>query len=271
MPEAPDLEAYAAYVRRHLLGRRATEARALVPPVVKSGREHLSGLVGRALVDASRRGKHLRLDFEGGPVLLVHPMLAGRFCHLPHEAPLRPRTALVIAFDDGADLRLRDDKLLSRVYVFPDGAQAEQALAPRPDQGPDALDPDLSPDVLLARLRGQRGRLKALITGERLVSGIGNAYADEVLFEAGISPLRPADRVSAEEASRLLEAMRRVLVEATAIVLARMEREGLPDEEYRDHLRVHRRGGQPCPRCGTAIAEVVSGGRVTSYCPRCQP
>ena len=107
MPEAPDLEAYAAYVRRHLLGRRVTEARAIVPPVVKSGRELLPDLVGRALVDASRLGKQLRLDFEGGPALLLHPMLTGRLQHLPHDAPRQPRIALVLTFDDSSDLRLR--------------------------------------------------------------------------------------------------------------------------------------------------------------------
>ncbi len=267
MPEAPDLEAYAAYVRRHLAGRRVTDARAIVPPVVRSGRELLPGLVGRALVDASRLGKQLRLDFEGGPALLLHPMLTGRLQHLPHDAPRQPRTALVLTFDDGSDLRLRDERLLARVHLYPDGS----ALAPPPHQAPDALDPALTPDDLWQRLQRQRGKLKALITGEKLVSGIGNAYADEVLFAAGISPFRPADRVSPHEAGRLLAAMRRVLLQAAAIVLERMEREGLPEDEYRDHLQVHRRGGQPCPRCGETIVEVLTGGRVTSYCPRCQP
>jgi formamidopyrimidine-DNA glycosylase len=267
MPEAPDLEAYAAYIRRRLAGQRVTEAKAIVPVVLKEGRQHLPALVGRALTDASRLGKQLRLDFQGGPVLLLHPLLTGRLQHLPHDAPRQPRTALVIAFADGSDLRLRDERLLSRVHLYPDGA----ALPPRPEQAPDALDPALHAEALWQRLWGLRGRLKALITGERLVSGVGNAYADEVLFAAGLSPFRPAQEVTPQEAGRLLEALRHVLGQATAIVLERMEREGLPEDEYRDHLQVHRRGGQPCPRCGTAIAEVLTGGRVTSYCPRCQP
>ncbi|HXG42648.1 MAG TPA: DNA-formamidopyrimidine glycosylase family protein [Dehalococcoidia bacterium] len=266
MPEAPDLEAYAAYIRRRLVGQEVTEARALIPVVVKVGRELLPSLAGRSLTDASRLGKQLRLDFADGPLLLLHPMISGRLLHLPHEAPFRPRTALVLAFADGTDLRLWDDRLLSRVHVYPDGTALSAPAAPVPD----ALDPSLTPEGLWQRLQALRGKLKALITGEKLVSGIGNAYADEVLFAAGLSPFRPAQDVTPQEAQRLLEAMRRVLQEATATVLGRMEREGLPEEEFRDHLQVHRRGGQPCPRCGETIAEVLTGGRITSYCPRCQ-
>ncbi|MCS7277204.1 MAG: hypothetical protein NZ695_09365 [Dehalococcoidia bacterium] len=267
MPEAPDLEAYAAYIRRHLAGQKVVEAKALIPPVVKTGGELVPSLIGRALTDASRLGKQLRLDFGDGPVLLLHPMISGRLLHVPRETPRRPRTALVLAFADDTELRLWDERLLSRVHIYPDAS----ALAQPPGQAPDALDPALTPESLWQRLQNQGGRLKALITSEKLVSGIGNAYADEVLFAAGLSPFRPARDLTFDEAARLLAAMRHVLQQSAAAVLQRMEREGLPEEEFRDHLQVHRRGGQPCPRCGETIAEVLSGGRVTSYCPRCQP
>ncbi len=270
MPEAPDLEAYAAYLAPRLAGHRVVEAKALVPPVVKAGRGLLPALSGREVVAISRLGKHLRLDLSDGPLVLVHPMLTGRFHLVPREEKRRPRTALALAFDHGLELRLWDERLMSRVYVLAGEGEVARVLPPRPEQGPDALDPALTPQALRERLRGQRSQIKALMVSEKLVSGIGNAYADEVLFAAGISPFRKGGELGEQEVERLFQAMREVLNTAAHTVLERMEKEGLPDEEYRDHMQVHRRGGQPCPRCRTPIAETVSGGRVTSYCPRCQ-
>jgi len=270
MPEAPDLEAYAAYLGPRMVGRRVAAAKAIVPPVVKAGRELLPALTGREVRAVGRHGKHLRLELAGEALVLVHPMLEGRFHFLPAEAPRRPRTVFALALDDGMELRVWDERLMSRIYVAEGEEGMRRALPPRPDAGPDALDPALTTAALRPRLRGQRSRIKALIVSEKLVSGIGNAYADEVLFAAGISPFRRADTLSDEEVERLLGAMREVLAAGAREVLAMMERYGLPDEEYRAHMKVHRRGGQPCPRCGTPIAETTSGGRVTSYCPRCQ-
>lgn len=266
MPEAPDLEAYAAYIGRRLQGKRLLAARVLIPPVLKEGRERLADLTGRSLAAVARHGKQLRLDFQGGPLLLVHPMLSGRFqlCH--HDEPLRPRTALLLTFEGDCDLRLWDEKLLSRAYVLP----GPHALPVGRERAPDVLSPHLTAEELWRRLSGQRASLKSLIVREKVVAGLGNAYADEVLFAAGLSPFRPGGEVDRQEAERLLQAIREVLGEATAQVLTEMERHGLPEDEYRAHLRVHRRGSQPCPRCSAAIQEVTSGGRITSFCPVCQ-
>jgi len=102
------------------------------------------------------------------------------------------------------------------------------------------------------------------------VAGIGNAYADEILFAAGLHPYRKRTELSAEDESRLHQAIRSVLGQAAAIVTDRMEKEGLPLDEYRDHLKVHRRGGQPCPNCGSPITEITAGQRITSFCRHCQ-
>jgi formamidopyrimidine-DNA glycosylase len=270
MPEAPDLEAYAAYLAPRLLGRRVVEAKAIIPPVVKAGRELLPSLRGRELRGIARQGKHLRLVLEGDMVVAIHPMLSGRFHLVPAQEPRRPRTVFALGLDDGMELRLWDQGLTSRIYVAQGEGGLAKALPPRADAGPDALSPELTSQRLWERLRGHRGHIKSLIVSEKLVSGIGNAYADEVLFAAGINPFRPAAEMGLGEAERLLQAMRQVVREGTQEVLAMMERHGLPDEEYRGHMKVHRRGGQPCPRCGANIVDVVKGGRVTSYCPSCQ-
>jgi formamidopyrimidine-DNA glycosylase len=102
------------------------------------------------------------------------------------------------------------------------------------------------------------------------VAAIGNAYADEILFAAGIHPYRKRVELPSEAEGRLYHAIRSVLGEATAIVTERVEKEGLPVDEYRDHLKVHRRGGQPCPKCGSPISEITSNQRITSFCRHCQ-
>ena len=124
--------------------------------------------------------------------------------------------------------------------------------------------------MFLERLRPYRGQIKNVLTTERFVAGIGNAYADEILWEAGIHPYRKRTELSAESLGRLYRALRSVLAWATPIVVERMEKDGLPASHYRDHLRAHRRGGQPCPRCGSAISEITAGQRITSFCRRCQ-
>jgi len=120
------------------------------------------------------------------------------------------------------------------------------------------------------RLRKYRGQVKTVLTTEQCVAGIGNAYSDEVLWEAGVHPYRRRAELSDDKLRDLFRAVRSVMDWATPIVVARMEAEGLPDDHYRDHLRVHRKGGQPCPRCGTRISEITAGQRITNFCRKCQ-
>lgn len=270
MPELPDLEGYRAYFNRRLPGRRIQEARVTIPIVVRAPREEFARrLSGRVMGPVGRRGKYLLFALEGGELLVVHPMLAGRFQYCPAQEKRQPKTAFVLALEGGEELRYYDERVMGKAYLASEDDLPEQV--PRwAEMGPDAMSHELGEEEFVSRLRGRQGQIKNILLNEQVVAGIGNAYADEILWEAGIHPFRRRSELSEEELARLYGAMRRVLAWATEVVAQRMEAQGLPVDEYRDHLRVHRRGGQPCPRCGTRISEITAGQRVTSFCRTCQ-
>lgn len=270
MPEIPDLEGYRAYFNRRLPGQAVDSAEAVIPWMVRTGgqafQEGLPGLVFRPV---QRRGKMLLFPFASGDVLAVHPMLTGRFQYCPREEKRRAFTAWIIRLADGNDLRYFDERRMGRAYLVRENELA--AKVPRwAEMGPDLMDPSLSADEFVARLKSMRAQIKSVITNERCIAGIGNAYADEVLWEAGIHPYRKRTDIPDEALAQLFHAARKVMEWATPIVSQRMEDEGLPVDHYRDHLRVHRKGGQPCPRCGHKITEITSGQRVTNFCRQCQ-
>ena len=175
----------------------------------------------------------------------------------------------MLALSNGMELRYFDDRLMGKAYL----ARREELADRVPrwaEMGPDAMSAELTEEEFVRRLKAYRGQIKNVLTTERCVAGIGNAYSDEVLWEAGIHPYRKRTELGDEALGRLHRAVRSVMEWATPIVSERMETEGLPSDHYRDHLRVHRKGGQPCPRCGTAISEITAGQRITDFCRKCQ-
>ncbi len=132
------------------------------------------------------------------------------------------------------------------------------------------MDPALTLEVYKERLRKHSGQIKGILVNAKFVAGVGNAYADEILWEARIHPYRKRTMISDEEQTALYNATHSVLEWAGEVVAEKMT-ESLDYSEWRDHLRVHRRGGQPCPRCGTTISEITAGQRITSFCRQCQP
>jgi formamidopyrimidine-DNA glycosylase len=162
-------------------------------------------------------------------------------------------------------LRYHDAKDMGKVYLTRD----LQQLPGFASLGPEATDPALTPEVWRQRLRGQRAEIKRVLTKQSFVAGIGNAYADEICWRAGIYPFRRRASLSDEEAMRVYEAMRSVLVEAIENLQERVG-ESL-DVEVRDFLAVHGKAGETCPRCGGTISEVKRERRATHFCRTCQP
>jgi formamidopyrimidine-DNA glycosylase len=272
MPELPDLTIVAEILSRHLAARRITAACEMRPLVVRPlryGDTAASFLVGRAVAGVRPRGKFLLLALDGGTAVAVNCMLAGRLrlCP-PNDRPrVRDYFAATFAGDDGPplDLRYHDVKGMGKVYLTPD-----PALIPGfSELGPDALDPALTAEEFAARLRRFTGEIKGILTREGLVAGIGNAYADEILFRAGLYPFRKRPSLSAIEIAGLYAAMRAVLSEAVETLRMRMGDD--PETELRDFLQVHNRVGQPCPRCGHPISRVTLAQRFTDFCRECQP
>lgn len=272
MPELPEVETIRCQLLPLVSGRAIVDAwlspeAPRLPAFPPDAGAFASLLVGRRLLSVERRGKYLLFPLDDGHTWIVHLRMTGALVHSSAGAVedrfLRARFRL----DDGCHLYYRDVRKLGRMWVVADPAQVVGKLGPEP------LSEGLSAAALLAALRGRRAPIKALLLDQGTLAGLGNIYADEALHEAAISPLRPAGSLTPEEAERLCQAIRRVLAGATrhggtsfwAYLDARGER-----GQHQLHVRVYRRQGQPCPRCGAAVARVRVGGRSCHYCPACQ-
>ena len=270
MPELPDLTVVAEELARRVAGRRVIEADAPAAILARATPEEIASLAGTTVGTALRRGKFLLLPFERdgdeARVLAANPMLAGRFWLVPHGERVRARTGLRLRLEDDIDLRYVDREMLGKLYlVTPDGFDAIPGWA---EMGPDADDPSLTLEAFRARIRRHPGELKPLLRNSRFVAGIGNAYSDEILWEARLSPLRKRSGLSDDQVAELYHAMRRVLAEAVERI-----RESVPpniETQDRSFLKVHLRGGEPCPRCGRELRQ-IGGREATTFCRTCQP
>lgn len=270
MPELPFLTVLAENLRPAVTGRTIADVLVRGVSVLKTADPPVDSLRGRRVIGVRRRGKVLLLDCAGDLVLGVHLMRNGRLRLVPRGTGRQGKDlALILAFDDGPDLQLVElgTKKAASVWVWRTGEAA--AAAPLAGLGPEPLTPEWTPDALARRLAGVRVRLKGFLTTQRHVAGIGNAYADEILWEARLSPQAMTDALGADEVARLHGAAETVL--RRAIDAHRYLLDGrLPTREPVEHLAVHRHGGEPCPRCGTAVAVIYYEERETYYCPGCQ-
>jgi formamidopyrimidine-DNA glycosylase len=267
VPELPDLEVIREYLDPRLAGVGVEAAEVCRPLVVRNllGGDPAAQLTGRRFLGARRRGKFLLLPFADGATMAVNPMLFGR---VRLGLPLgrhRTRDALVLRLDNAQELRYHDAKDMGKVYLV-----SELGQVPTLDElGPEATDPELTAEAFVARLRRHVGEIKGILTNQSFVAGIGNAYADEILWHARLYPFRRRPTLDAEELARLYEGTRAVLLEAIQTLRERIG--DAIDVEVRDFLAVHGRAGQPCPRCGTAISRVTRERRDTDFCRQCQP
>jgi formamidopyrimidine-DNA glycosylase len=267
MPELPDLEVIREYLAPRLSDVAIEVADVRRPLLIRNllGGDAVEHLAGRRLTGAGRRGKFLLLPFDDGTSLVINPMLAGRIRYGKPLGRHRKRDALVLRLADGSELRYHDAKVMGKVYLTADLDQIPTFAA----LGPEANDPELTLDLFQERLRRFRGEIKGVLTNQTFVAGIGNGYADEICWRAGIYPFRRRPSLDAEEIARLHEAMRSVLAEAIDTL---RERVGAAiDVEVRDFLAVHGKAGQPCPRCGFDISKVTRSRRTTNFCRTCQP
>jgi formamidopyrimidine-DNA glycosylase len=286
VPELPDLAILADVFDAAVAGRRVTAVRVGDPLVLRATPAQAATLEGRAVQAVGRRGKHLVFRLEEVD-LWAAPMLSGRFAlALPGVARPRSAVALVLgpqlarprdpvpwvagaawlpAADDAMEVRYLDPTRMGKLYLAPTGELA--GVPGLAELGPDADDPDLTLEAWMARIRRHPGELKGLLRNQAFVAGIGNAYSDEILWEARLSPFRRRASLAGEEVAALYAATRSTLAAAIDVL-----RERVPptfEKQVRDHLRVHLRGGQPCLRCGATVSQ-VGGREATSYCRACQ-
>jgi formamidopyrimidine-DNA glycosylase len=289
VPELPDLALVVEAFHAALAGRSVVRAEAPGPLSLRGTPAELAALVGQRLVGVRRRGKFVTFELDRDRVV-VNAMLTGRFQLAPPGSKLPASTAVILGFGtrervppnaarwtrgatwlaangDLVDVRYRDPSQMGKVYVMPAGVER-----PIPglevDQGPDADDPALTIERWRERIRRHPGELKSLLRNQAFVAGIGNAYSDEILHAARLSPFRKRASLAPEEIDALYAATRETLANAVAILRKRVP--PTFETQVRDFLAVHLRAGQACPRCGTRISQVSSRGESTSWCRGCQ-
>jgi formamidopyrimidine-DNA glycosylase len=268
VPELPEVEALAAFLRENAVGHVLTRVDLAAVQAIKTFDPPLSALGGLEITGASRHGKFLDLDVSGLH-LVVHLARAG-WLHwrtgLP-TAPPKPGQgplALRAHLDDGDGFDLTEQGTRKGLAVYVVRSPSEVPGIAR--LGPDAMEVDR--EQFAALLKGKSGQLKGALTEQSLISGIGNAYSDEILHAARLSPFKMADKLSDAEVVRLYDAMRTVLTDALERQLG--QKAATMKGEKRSGLKVHARTGLPCPVCGDTVREVSFADTSLQYCPTCQ-
>ena len=240
--------------------------------IIGSPEQFAAELEGRTIVSVQRKGKVLALELEAenGPprYLLVRLGMTGQFTVLARETPLEPHTHVLLALGDREELRFRDVRRFGRLRC----CTREEMQAAFDRLGPDAQ--QVTEEQFVSAMRARRGAIKSWLMNQQLLAGLGNIYADESLFVAGIHPLVQPGRISARKAGRLFRAVRKVLDHAVKLQGTSfrdyVDIEGRPGN-YEPRLRVYQRTGKPCRRCGRPIRRMVIAGRSSHFCPKCQP
>ena len=267
MPELPDITVYLAALQRRIVGERLQRIRVASPFLVRTFEPPLESAEGRKVRQLRRLGKRIAIGLEGDLWLVLHLMIAGRLHWKPPGAKLAGKYCLA-AFDfSNGTLMLTEagSKRRAGLYIV----QGEGALADHNPGGLEVLTANLE-DFYQALIR-ENHTLKRALTDPRLFSGIGNAYSDEILHRAKLSPVALTQKLTPDEVERLYLATRTVLVEWTDRLRAEAGNE-FPEKvtAFRDEMAVHGRFDKPCPVCGAPVQRIRYADNETNYCPRCQ-
>ncbi|GED83311.1 Fpg/Nei family DNA glycosylase [Streptomyces sp. 6-11-2] len=271
MPELPEVEALKDFLADHLVGHEIVRVLPVAISVLKTYDPPVTALEGREVTAVHRHGKFLDLGTDGGPHLVTHLARAGWLQwkdRLPDGAP-RPGKgplALRVALENGAGFDLTEAGTQKRlaVYVVRDPREVPGVAR----LGPDPLADDFDEERFARLLAGERRQIKGALRDQGLIAGVGNAYSDEILHAAKMSPFKLAASLTPRETRTLYEALRTTLTEAVA--RSRGLAAGRLKAEKKGGLRVHGRTGEPCPVCGDTIREVSFSDSSLQYCPTCQ-
>jgi formamidopyrimidine-DNA glycosylase len=268
MPEWPDLHVLRSRIVKAVGGQRVTRVRVHDPLVLRATVPFDAALTGRTLTDVAHRGRFLAFVFDEGTQVVINPMLSGLFDLLPPATKIRATTAFALTFANGVDLRYRDDTRMGKVYLLPPGASDAQ-VPQYSSQGAEAGALAWSADEFAKRAKSTRRELRNLLMDDEFIAGIGNAYADEILWAAKLHPKRRVATLDEGEMDRLRGALHATLERAAEIVESQLP--PALGTKIRTHMNVRGRAGEPCPRCGTKIVRTRHGLDEMYVCPKCQP
>ncbi len=271
MPELPEVETIKEDLRELVVGSRIEEARALDPAIVEgvAPEEFVRRLVGTTITGARRRAKHLIVELNSEDAIVFQLKIGGQLLLVPPVAEPTTALMLLLGLDGDRRLFLRDETGYTRAQVM-DEAALEERFA---ELGPEPLGGGFGVKYLRETLSHRRAQIKPLLLDQKLIAGIGNIYADEILYDARLHPRRKANTLSDGEWEALHGAILQNLSagvkhRGTTFSLYRdvLGRKG----HHQDHLRVFLRAGRPCPACGGKVVKEKVGGRATFFCPACQ-
>jgi formamidopyrimidine-DNA glycosylase len=275
MPELPEVEVTCQGLRPHLLKRRILAIRSsgkrLRQPIPVDLLQ--TCLCGNSILTIERRAKYILLRFAEGAVLVIHLGMTGKLGIFAKEDKPAKHDHLVLTLDNKMELRFNDARRFGSVVVWPadEAEEFEQAFLAR--QGLEPLSADFTGPHLLELAQGCSLPIKSFLMDSRRVSGIGNIYANETLFAAGIHPLCPANTLSLEQWEEIASCAVRILNKAIkaggSTISDFLGASGQPGY-FQLQLAVYGRKGEECPRCGEEIVKEVIGGRATFFCPACQ-
>lgn len=270
MPELPEVESVRRTLTPDLVGRCITRVEVLFPGAVQGTDPDVfcERLAKQCFEGLERYGKYLVYRFQSGLFLLMHLRMTGRAVVVGPATQPDPHCRIRLHLDDGNELRFSDIRKFGRVAL----AEDRQQLGTMFRLGPEPLTEDFTKEALRHAMRG-RTSVKAALLDQKRIAGLGNIYADEALFEAGIHPARRAESLTELEIERLHGAVEYVLTEALkhggTTIRDYVQGDGTPGS-YAERLQVYGRSDEPCPRCSAVLERLRVAGRGTTYCPRCQ-
>jgi formamidopyrimidine-DNA glycosylase len=277
MPELPEVETVRLGLERHVTGRRVRRVEVLHPRAVRrhvaGGADFAAALAGRTVEAVRRRGKYLWLALDSGDAVVGHLGMSGQMLMLDRDAPAGPHLRVRFTFDDdGLELRFVDQRTFGGLAISAGGAELPPEIA---HIARDPFDPAFDPDLVVAAMRRRRTEVKRALLDQTLVSGVGNIYADESLWRAGLHGSRAVDGLTRPATRRLLGHVTDVMTEALAqggtsfdALYVNVNGES---GYFSRTLAVYGREGEPCRRCGTAVRREPFMNRSSYSCPRCQP
>ncbi len=264
MPEIPELEVLRENLSSAILNKSVAAIRILKPYIQKTLVP--DDVTGQRVTAVERRAKYVSILLERVRIV-VHLMLAGRFRLVAKGKKPPPSTAAVVEFDDDTALALTEEGSLKKMSMWV--LDISQNVDDLKELGVEPLSAGFTPEKLIYLLSRSRERVKNFLLNQENLAGIGNAYSDEILWHARLSPTKQASKLSIEEEENLYKAvgevLRKAIEETRKVTGSRVE-----INESRPFLKVHRRKGQPCPRCGARIEWISTMSRDTFYCPKCQ-
>ncbi|MGI6225538.1 MAG: DNA-formamidopyrimidine glycosylase [Peptococcales bacterium] len=275
MPELPEVETVRRTLEPKLLGKKIIDVEVNLPKLIKipagDAQAFRSILMGQKFLETRRRGKYLLFVLDNDYVLVVHLRMTGRLLYVNKEEPVVKHTHLFFFLDDGNELRFHDTRQFGLIYLVPKGSL--HLINGLKTLGPEPLSDDFTFACFEESLKGKKQRVKAFLLDQRCVAGIGNIYADEILFQAGIHPDETVDNLTQNDKNSLWIAIKDRLQKG-------VEHRGTSIKDYVDgfgntgtfqhELRVYGKAGQPCFKCGALIERIKVAGRTTAYCPQCQ-